>query len=171
MISASTTWDVGSVTKANRNPKISGSVSGNAYGYSAGATGTRQAANFVFKLPNVLSATYDIWAIIVPENIADTLKQSVLPLKFKATLNYYNGNSTTLAKEGPTKDFVADTAKVDTILLFENFKFPVAYKGVSGAYPLLTLEVSSRWSEWQGYGNKYANRIYVDKIILKGKDE
>lgn len=171
MISASTTWAAASITKANRNPKISGSVSGNAYGYSAGATGTRQAANFVFKLPNVLSATYDIWAIIVPENIADTLKQNVLPLKFKATLNYYNGKSTTLSKEGPTKDFIADTAKVDTILLFENFKFPVAYKGVSGAYPLLTLEVSSRWSEWQGYGNKYANRIYVDKIILKGKDE
>lgn len=168
-IPTSTNRNTGSVNKSNRNPKISGSVSGNGYAYAVG-TASKVAASMEFKLPNVLSGKYDIYAIMVPENIADTLKQNVRPSKFKATLWYYDGKSTQLEDED-SEDFVADTLKVDTVLLFKDFKFPIAYKGVTGAFPKLTFVVSSKWQQWELGTNEYANKIYIDKIILKAKDE
>lgn len=152
------------IVNSARNPHVAGSVGGGSYAYTVPLT-SKNATNIVYRLPNVLSATYDIYAVILPINIQDTTKRA-LPLKFDATLSYYEGTSAS-ESSASAKNLISDTAKVDTILLFENFKFPVAYKGVSGAYPILTIKANPG----QYINVKYTNSIYLDKIILKAKEE
>lgn len=154
------------ILNSARNPKIKGSVGSGGYVYTA-STNPSNATNIAYRLPNILSTTYDIYAVILPENIQDTLNTNPLPLKFAASLKYYTGTSETEATAN-SDVFISDTTKVDTILLFKDFKFPVAYKGVSGAYPTLTLEVKAGPRE---INKTYSNSIYLDKIILKAKEE
>lgn len=165
-ILVSTKVNTATVLNSARNPKIKGSIGGGAYAYTVPLT-TNTATNIAYRLPDILSAKYDIYAVILPENIQDTLNTNPLPLKFAATLNYYNGVTQGETPKS-TSNFISDTTKVDTILLFEDFQFPVAYKGVSGAYPILTLKVTAGPRE---INKTYSNSIYLDKIILKAKEE
>lgn len=161
---ASTEIKTGTIVNSSRNPNVTGSVSGGGYAYTIPMS-TKNPTNIAYRLPNVLSAKYDIYAVILPENIQRP-GVSALPLKFRATLNYYDGTKPGESSK-PVTNLTNDTSKVDTILLFEDFQFPVAYKGVSGAYPILTLQVENA----QGLGVKFSNSIYLDKIILKAKEE
>lgn len=158
---------LGVATVYQQNPKIAGSVSGKSYVYTIEKV-SNTPTEVAFKLPYVLSGKYDISVVIVPENISiqDTAK-TVLPLKFAATLNYYDGTSELETSE-ETENKFSNLEKVDTIPLFPDFQFPVAYKGVSGAYPTLKLTVTANSRE---LNKKYTNRICVDKIILKAKEE
>lgn len=164
-LNVSTKVSTATILNSARNPKIKGSVSGGAYAYTVPLTSSN-ATNIAYRLPNVLSAKYDIYAVILPENIQDTLNTKPLPLKFAATLNYYDGTSESETSKS-TGNFISDTTKVDTILLFKDFQFPVAYYGVSGAYPILTLRVTAG----REINVNYTNSIYLDKIILKAKEE
>lgn len=159
---------LGVATVYQQNPKIPGSVSDKSYVYTIEKV-SNTPTEIAFKLPNILSTTYDIKVVIVPENIsiADTAK-TALPLQFTAELAYYDGTSALEVSPAPeTEDKLSDPTKVDTIPLFTDFHFPVAYKGVSGAYPILKLKVKSS----RGLGTKFSNRICVDKIILVAKDK
>lgn len=155
-----------SIPTGSKNDSIQGYVSGNSYVYTVGMAGN-SATNLSYTLPDVLSAKYDIYAVILPENIQDT---TVVPLqlKFNATLGYYKGTSEQEASE-VSATLYNDTTKVDTILLFKDFEFPIAYKGVENAYPTLTLKVAASASEIRN--KKYSNSIYLDKVILKTKEE
>lgn len=164
-MNTSTDVKTSTVTNLSRNPKIKGSISGNSYAYAITPGNTR--TNIAYKLPNILSTKYDIYAIILPENIQDTLKTDTKPLKFAATISYYDGTSA-LESSKTSEDFISDTTKVDTVLLFKDFQFPIAYQGVDDAYPTLKLEVTAGPRE---INKKYTNSIYVDKIILKAKEE
>lgn len=155
-----------SIPSGSKNPDIKGYVSGNSYVYTYGTRGN-SATSLSYTLPNVLSGKYDIYAVILPENIQDTTI-APLQLKFNATLGYYKGTSAQEASEA-TKNLYNDTTKVDTFLLFKDFEFPVAYKGVENAYPTLTLKVTATSREIKD--KKYSNSIYLDKIILKTKEE
>lgn len=165
-LNTATKVNVATVLNSARNPKIPGSISGGAYTYTVSVTGGL--TKLSYRLPNVLSGKYDIYAVILPENIQDTLNTNPLPLKFAATLNYYDGLS---EGETPsnTDNFISDTSKIDTILLYKDFQFPVAYMGVSGAYPTLELRVSASLGDVNR--KRYSNSIYLDKIILKAKEE
>lgn len=164
-MNTSTDVKTSTVTNLSRNPKIKGSISGNSYAYAI--TPGNTPTNIAYKLPNILSTKYDIYAIILPENIQDTLKTDTKPLKFAATISYYDGTSA-LESSKTSEDFISDTTKVDTVLLFKDFQFPIAYQGVDDAYPTLKLEVTAGPRE---INKKYTNSIYVDKIILKAKEE
>lgn len=167
----SNAWYSGVVNSSNRNKKVKGSVSGGGYAYLYGDENAKKGGFFEMRIPEVLSGTYDIKVVVLPENIADTFKTTVLPMKFESTIYYYNGESTTL-KSKTSEEFtssVTDTTwSVDTFTVFENFKFPVAYKGVTGAYPYIRFQVTSSKKEW---GVKYSKDLYIDKIILEAKDE
>lgn len=165
-INIATQVNTATIPTGSKNPKIKGYVSGNSYVYTYGLAGN-SATNISYTLPNVLSAKYDIYAVILPENIQDTVT-APLQLKFNATLGYYKGTSEQEATETSEKLY-NDTTKVDTILLFKDFEFPVAYKGVDNAYPTLTLKVAATANEIRN--KKYSNSIYLDKIILKTKEE
>lgn len=156
-------------TVYQQNPKIAGYVSGKSYVFTVEKV-TDTPTEIAFKLPNILSTKYDIKAVIVPENISiqDTAK-AVLPLKFAAEMYYYDGTSDMEVSPAPeTENKFSDPTKVDTITLFTDFQFPVAYKGISGAYPILKLRVTANSRE---LNKKYTNRMCVDKIILVAKDK
>ncbi len=155
------------VSKENRNQRIEGVVSNGAYIYTT-STNKTSASNISFKLPNILSTKYDVYAVILPENIRDSLNLNPLELKFSATMNFDDGIST----DGVSKKsevFINDTSKVDTVLLFKDFEFPIAYQNVTGAYPTLTLKVEANFIELKN--GTYSNSICVDKIILRAKEE
>lgn len=159
-----------SVTETNRNDSVSGKVRGNAYQeFQSGSASQRPTV--AFNIPSVLSGTYDIYVVIVPENMVD--KSNVNPKcnQFSALLEYdfdEKGKASTVTA-GTTSDtyFRSDPTKVDTILLFENFKFPYCYSGISGSYPVLSLSTQMSIKD-RTTVTPYLN---IDCFIFKGKDE
>lgn len=154
-----------SVVKSQLNDSIKGKVSGDSYIFIDKPT-SRSGAIVSYCLPDVLSGTYDIKVVMLPNNIMNKYIQKGTPTLFYAQLSYYDeaGSEQLFPVDIYEKEFINDVSKVDTITLFENFKFPVAYKGISNAYPILSLESID-------YNSKYLSEMYIDKIILVSKDE
>ena len=87
--------------------------------------------------------------------------------KFTATLMYdfdAKGKASEIKSE---ETFVTNTSKVDTILLFKDFKFPYSYYGVSKSAPVLSLQTVLSVADRK----KITPTLYIDCFILKGKDE
>lgn len=158
------------VSEGNRNPAVTGHVSEGMYQEFVPSS---SAANpqVSFNLANVLSGTYDVYVVIVPENIADAFITSPKANKFNATLTYdYDdkGVGQTVTAEGPENgSFVSDVTKVDTILLFENFKFPTCYYQISNSRPMLTLTSALKLADRK----TCTPNLNIDCILLVAKDE
>lgn len=152
------------VVKSQLNDTIKGTISGDSYIVIKQPT-KYDPAIVSYCLPDVLSGTYDIKVVMLPNNIMNKNAQGKQTL-FYAQLSYYdeNGKEQTFPRNLYEKEFKNNLSQVDTIPLFENFKFPVAYKGVSKAYPILSLE-STEGSDF------VSGDMYIDKIILVSKDE
>ena len=154
------------VSAGNRNDSVSGKVSNSGYTEFQG-TSTSARPIVSFNLPDVLSGTYDIYVVIVPENMVDKSNLTPKKNKFSATLEYdydTNGKASSITS-GQT--FESDPTKVDTILLFENFKFPYCYANLSNSYPVLSLTAVMSVADRKTV-TPYLN---IDCFILKGKDE
>ena len=154
------------VTPGTRNDSVKGTVRGNYYReFVPSAPSSKE--QITYKIPDVMSGTYDIYAVIVPENIIDPSMTTARYNMFTATLAYDflpNGRPVTFAN---TKEMHSDPTKVDTILLFENFKFPYAYAGLPNAKPYITLNSTYTRSK-RLVATPY---FYIDCFILKSKDE
>lgn len=143
---------------------------------------TSSAANptITFKMPNVLSCKYDIYVLMAYNLDAN------LPNKFRAQISYHNDNPSKTSMENvnlQVPEGVAGSGRnfenrppriengkieyVDTILVAKDFEFPVCYYGLQNAYPTLRLTsyVMSRET------NLYTREFWIDKIILKAKEE
>lgn len=105
-------------------------------------SGTRSLPDVFFYLPNVLSTSYNIYAVIVPANIKKGYIGEVKPNKFSATITYSSSKGTLLTQTLGT-DFVNDTSKVDTLLLGKA-TFPVCYRNLGELYPTLELKSNLR---------------------------
>ncbi len=155
-----------SVTDGNRNDSVQGRVRNNAYiEYVPVNASSKQTVSY--NLPSVLSGTYDIYVVIVPENMTDPSNKNPKRNQFNATLQYdmdSKGKASTVTAD---KTFLSDPSKVDTILLFENFKFPYCYKYIRNSYPVLSLQVVRSIADFK----TVTTTMYIDCFILKGKDE
>lgn len=158
------------VTDGNRNPNVEGHVSNGAYQEFAPSS---SAANpqVALMLNGVLSGTYDIYVVIVPENMTDVFNTNPKANKFKATLTYDyddNGVGQTTEAVGPENgSFLSDVSKVDTILLFENYKFETCYAHISNTQPLLTIASSLALADTR----TCTRALNIDCILLVAKDE
>lgn len=126
--------------------------------------GTRSLPDVFFYLPNVLSTTYEILAIIVPADIAKNYTGEVKPNKFKATLTYNdaNGNKKTLSLG--TK-FVNDPTIVDWVSL-GTVSFPIAYRGIGNYFP--NLEIKTNIDAWDDDEMAtYDRELRIAAIVLK----
>lgn len=134
--------------------------------------------SFAIYLGTPLSATYDIYAVVVPEYYNT---RNFKECSFSATLCYVGEESTSTKKEQETTSstewsdrcnargiFTPDSSKVDTVLLFKNFRFPYCYSGVSGAYPTLRFDMSAYTP---GNQKTVTNNICLSKIVLVAKQE
>lgn len=160
------------IVKNRRNPNIAGTVSEDMFMY-ARPKAISDNTTLAYRIPDVLSGKYDIYAVMLPTNIivADTanITETAVPTKFKATLNYYDKETATTEKKANTGTLQNDINRVDTILLYEDFEFPIAYKGVKNAYPTITLTTAA--SRPEILNGKFSNVMYLDKIILKTKEK
>lgn len=160
------------VTDANRNDTIVGNVNNGTYQEFVPSS---SAANpqVTFNLEDVLSGHYDIYVVIVPENMTDALNTSPKANKFTATLTYdydENGNQLTEASTLGTENggaFLSDVSKVDTILLFENYKFDTCFDDISVSRPMLTITSALRLADRRSC----TPNLNIDCILLVAKDE
>lgn len=137
-----------------------------------------------FKIPDVLSCKYDIYAVIGYNTDYD------LQNKFRAYISYdtEEGRESNIILKNPNENAVdakdeslyesnyfvnsRPTLKengniefLDTICIAKDFEFPVAYKGIKNAYPTIQLK-----SNFTSKENKYYCReIWVNAIIFKVK--
>lgn len=120
-------------------------------------------------LPDVLSGTYDIKVVMLPNNIMNQNLKVGTPTKFIAQLTYYEENGKEETIEAEESYYTNNVEKVDTITLWKDFKFPIAYKGISKAYPILSIESIATRNEMNK--GTYINEMYIDQIILVSKEE
>lgn len=160
------------VTNANRNDTVIGTVSEGGYQEFVPSS---SAANpqVTFNLENVLSGHYDIYVVVVPENMTDVSNKSPKANKFTAKLTYdydENGNQLTVDSELGTENggaFRSDVSKVDTILLFDNYKFETCFSGVRNSRPMLTITSALRLADRR----TCTPNLNIDCILLVAKDE
>lgn len=158
------------VTDGNRNPEIEGHISDGAYQefVPSSAAANPQVA---FKMNDILSGTYDIYVVIVPENMTDALNTAPKANKFNAMLTYdYDdkGVAQTITAVGSEDgSFVSDVTKVDTILLFENYKFETCYYQINNSQPMLTLTSALKLADRK----TCTPNLNIDCILLVAKDE
>ncbi len=130
---------------------------------------------------DVMSGKYDIMAVMVPTWYNSSAETPDIPKKIsqsKLTFNLYYWDETlkeAAASKGygysnQTKYTVSwdfHNQKVDTLILFEDFEFPVSYRNVRNSYPV--LEIVSKVTTTQSR-NGYTAEYCIDRIILKSKE-
>ena len=139
--------------------------------------GSNFAPELDFYLPDVLSTTYDIYAVVVPA-IVDG---SPLPYTLRFDLHYTDANNqpqtgrldgetlqTTVAKISKVKAFENDPTKVDTLYLGK-FTFPICYYGTNAAPNIKVMSTLSSFS--MSNKAKYDSQIRIANIILKPRSE
>ncbi len=119
----------------------------------------------------IMSGKYDIFIVMVPAfytTSSETIVGDTVKNKIRATISYCNG-STNGSDATYTSDLLEYTGeKVDTILLFEDFEFPYSYKNLIQCYPTLSLTTRTTATERK---EGYSNTIYVDRFIIKRKED
>lgn len=163
------------LTSLNRNDSIEGTVSNNSFAYFPGSSSASQ-PTVSFKIPNVLSGKYDIYAVMVPLNMdqktvatADT-KRNHFTASLVYNFNDRNGKDIEQAavnSEGGN-DFETRAGVVDSVLLFKDFEFPYAFRGVEKSYPKLKLKSVVRTSAQKKI---YDPALYIDCFLFVSKDD
>ena len=139
--------------------------------------GSNYAPEMDFYLHDVLSTTYDIYAVVVPA-IVDG---SPLPYTLRFDLHYTDANNqpqtgrldgttlqTSIAKISKVEPFINNTEKVDTLYLGQ-FTFPICYYGTDAAPNLKVMSTLNSFSI--SNKTKYDAQIRIANIILRPREE
>ena len=115
-----------------------------------------------FRIPNTLSACYDIYAVVLPRTITHT-DETFKPCKFKATINYVDEKGDKQSFNCGNTQFKADPARIDTVLLAEAFHFPACNYDQTGSKVSVKLQCSILPREQANYSRE----MYLDCIYLR----
>lgn len=139
--------------------------------------GSNYAPEIDFYLPDVLSTTYDIFAVVVPSKVDG----SGLPYTLRFDLHYTDANNqpqtgrldgetlqTTIAKISKVEPFINDPTKVDTLYL-GRFTFPICYYGTGAAPNIKVMSTLNSFSI--SNKTKYDAQIRIANIILRPKED
>ncbi|WP_302974619.1 hypothetical protein [Paraprevotella clara] len=113
-----------------------------------------------FQVPDVLSGTYDICAVVLPKTVANPNSRDFKPNKFKATLTYETPEGTR-ESHAFEDDCTNDPYRVDTVLI-GRFTIPVCSYGQPNAVVRLQLECNIGRRETQ-----YSREMYLDCLYFK----
>ena len=167
---------VTSITKAEQNPDIEGTVSNNNY---LTVTPSSSVANpeAIFYLPGVRSTQYAVYICFVPANInTSSYVDYVRPNRVQVTMGYNDLNGKPKEdrmKAGSTNYFENDITKVDTVYVGD-FTFPLCYYGTGTSTVTQTsyapyIRITSRVT-----GNEQTSKndrnLRIDYIMLVPKD-
>lgn len=117
-----------------------------------------------FKLENTLAGTYDIYAILLPITVYDP-KAVGKPCKFKAAVNYVDEKGTSQSFNCNNETFRSDPTRVDSILIAEDFTFPVCN------YDQQNMKVSVKLTcnILQRESTTFSREMFLDCIYLRPK--
>ena len=139
------------------------SVSENAYLDIVPESGTSN-WTMTFKLENTLAGTYDICAIILPATVYDPNAQ-LKPCQFQADINYIDENGNAKVFDCNKVKFNNNPEHVDTLVLAENFTFPVCNYNQTNMKFSVKLKCNILARETRNYSRE----MYLDCIYLRPK--
>ena len=119
--------------------------------------------NTTIRIPNTLSATYDVKIVLLPVSVKSS-SEKARPVKFKAILNWIDENGNNVS-EKINKEFQSDPYKVDTITIKEDWELPACSYNMTNNGIGLTLETTVGGRET----NKFTRNMYLDAIVLTPK--
>lgn len=117
-----------------------------------------------FKIDNTLSGKYDVCVVIQPKTVTDPTNTKTKPTRFKATINYIDENGEPASKE--CGSFDTSKNRTDTIVVAEDFKFPVSNYNQNNDFVSLTLQSNVT----QKQVSSFDRRMYLDCIFLAPKE-
>lgn len=115
-----------------------------------------------FRIYGTLSANYDICAIVLPRTI-EFPDQTFKPCKFKAYINYVDEMGNPQSFNCNNTEFETDPARIDTVVLAENFHFPAAAIGTNDIKVSVKLKCSISTRETANYSRE----MFLDCIYLR----
>ena len=116
-----------------------------------------------FRLNNNLAADYDVCAVLLPKTVSNANDTDLRPCKFRATIKYADATGKMQEFNCNKTTFVSDPEKVDTIVLAENFHFPVCNYDQSAIKATVTLTCYISAKET----SRYDREMYLDCIYLR----
>lgn len=117
-----------------------------------------------FKLEGTLAGTYDICAVLLPASVYDP-NARLRPCKFQAEINYVNEDGVAAMFDCDGNKFTNDPERVDTVVLAENFKFPVCNYDQSN----LKFTVKLKCNILARESSTYSREMFLDCIYLRPK--
>ena len=117
-----------------------------------------------FKLENTLAGAYDICAVILPATIYNPGAQ-VKPCMFQAEINYVDEAGTAKMFDCGKTKFNNDPNRVDTLVLAENFVFPVCNYDQTNMKFTVKLKCNILARETRNYSRE----MFLDCIYLRPK--
>lgn len=135
--------------------------------------------NYSASIANVMSAKYDVQVVFVPmwykEVDAETKEPGTIN-KARLIFSLYgwdrgiSGNDLSYTKQKKLAEVKMeyDGQNVDTLTIMEDVEFPVSYKNIIDAYPVLQITSDRLTNSDKRKG--YAYGYNIDRIILKCKD-
>lgn len=116
-----------------------------------------------FEIPNTLSAGYDIYCVFVPPYVANEKTKTALPSKVRFQMSYHKDTGAAATYTATDTVFKNSLVQIDTILIAENFKFPVANYNQDAT--TVTLKIMTNVSSRET--TAYTRHLYLDCIYLK----
>ena len=154
------------VAPGTQNPEVKGQIYDNRY-IEVQPISASTNPGVVFYLPGVRSATYALYAVIVPANIV-AANRELKPNRFTVSLGYADQTGTNIDNDKSWTDqpvFMNDSSRIDTVYLGD-FTFPTAYIGTGSYYPYIRINSSVTNRERANYDRV----LRIDCIILRPKE-
>ena len=117
-----------------------------------------------FKLENTLAADYDICAVILPASVYNPNAQ-LKPCKFQVEINYVDENGKSQTFNCNNEKFSNDPTRVDTVVLAENFHFPVCNYEQTNMKFTVKLKCSILARET----SQFSREMFLDCLYLRPK--
>lgn len=127
-------------------------------------TGSNSNWSMTFKMENTLAGVYDVCAVILPPSVYDPTVQGK-PCMFVAEINYVDENGEPQTFDCNKIKFTNDPTRVDTVVLAENFVFPVCNYGETNIKFSVKLQCSILARE----ARNYFREMFLDCIYLRPK--
>ena len=118
-----------------------------------------------FKLENTLAGAYDICAVVLPATVYNPNAQ-LKPCQFQTEINYVNEKGVEQVFDCNKTKFKTDPTRVDTVVLAENFVFPVCNYDQSN----MKFSVKLKCSILARESNTYSREMFLDCIYLRPKN-
>lgn len=125
----------------------------------------------------ISSGKYDIYVVMVPYyyQLNEDMREDptwALKNRFESSITYNNGEKNgkgkVKEKTEKTKVIEYEGQKVDTILLFKDFEFPVSYKNLTDCYP--TIQIRDRATA-SNLKNGYTHALSIDRFLFVSKED